>query len=261
MGSYESVRISIEEQVAILTIDRPPVNALNRQTLMEMEAAIEEISADANVRVIILTGAGQIFVAGADIRELDAADSYEKAFQITRSGQRLLNKIEACKKPVIAAINGRFALGGGSELAMACHMRIAEEGVRFGQPEIGLGVMPGWGGTQRLPRLIGSAKALELLLTSAQLTAAEACQLGLVNKVVPAGTALQEAKQIAKTITQFSARSVTSILSAVQIGLRRSLEEGLDYEAEQFALIFQTEDKKEGIKAFLEKRRPQFKHR
>lgn len=262
MGEYQYVHVTIEDRTAILTIDHPPANAFNKQTLGELEAAFDEVTANEQVKVIIITGAGQFFVAGADINEIFAVkDKPDEAKAFIRQGQELFEKIEASKKPVIAAINGRVALGGGNELAMACHIRIAEDSVQFGQPEIKLGIMPGWGGTQRLPRLVGKGKALELLLTGDNIKAQEAYRIGLVNKVVPVGTVVREAKRLAKVISMWGAKAIAAIIDSVNTGLETTLQEGLLYEAEAFAKLCETEDMREGVSAFLEKRRPKFQDR
>lgn len=193
MGEYRYIKVSVEDRAAVLTIDHPPANSFNSEVLGELEAAFDEAVASSDVKVIIITGAGQFFVAGADINEISAVkDDPEAALAFIKKGQNLFVKIERAKKPVIAAVNGRFALGGGNELAMACHIRIVEDSVQFGQPEIKLGIMPGWGGTQRLPRLVGKGRALELILTGDNIKAQEAYRIGLVNKVVPVGTVVRK---------------------------------------------------------------------
>ncbi len=261
MGEYQFVKVSFEDRAAILTIDHPPANAFDRQTVMDLSAAFDEVTANEQVKVIIITGAGQFFVAGADINEINALKGYDDAYEVVRAGQILFNKIEHSKKPVIAAINGRACLGGGNELAMACHIRIAEDSVQFGQPEIKLGIMPGWGGTQRLPRLIGKGNALELILTGNNIKAQEAYRLGLVNKVVPVGTVVREALRWAKVLSMWGGVAMAAILQAVNEGLEMSLEEGLKHEADLFAKLTATEDMREGVSAFLEKRKPSFKDR
>ena len=261
MGEYQNMKVTIEGRTAILTIDHPPANSFDAQTVQDLEAAFDEVSADKNVKVIIITGAGQFFSAGADINTIAAVKGYEEAKEVLLKGQAIFNKIEASPKPVIAAINGRFALGGGNELAMACHIRLAEDSVSFGQPECDLGIMPGWGGTQRLPRLIGKGKALELLLTGDRIRAQEAFRLGLVNKVVPVGTVVSEAKRLAKKLSMQSLMVTGAIIDAVNDGLDMKLADGLLYEADLFAKLCETEDMREGIGAFMEKRRPQFKDR
>lgn len=262
MAEYQYIKVSVEDRIATLTIDHPPANAFNRQVVEELDAAFDEVTANDEVKAIIITGAGQFFVAGADINEIyEVKDKPEEAEAFIRKGQQLFLKIENSEKPVIAAMNGRFALGGGNELAMACHIRIAEDGLRLGQPEINLGIIPGWGGTQRLPRIVGKGKALEMMLTGDHITAQEAYRIGLVNKVVPTGRVLKEAKGIAKRIISKSALPIAAIIRAVNQGLEHSLEEGLAIEAQQFAALQGSEDMEEGLKAFLEKRRPQFKDR
>jgi enoyl-CoA hydratase len=259
MGEYQNIKVTVEDRAAILTIDHPPANAFDTQTVTELNAAFEEAIQNEEVKVIIITGAGQFFVAGADINEINRLKGYEDAFQVVRAGQILFTKIENAKKPVIAAINGRACLGGGNELAMACHIRIAEDSVQFGQPEIKLGIMPGWGGTQRLPRLVGKGNALELILGGGNIKAQEAYRIGLVNKVVPVGTVVREAKRWAKVLSMWGGVAMAHIIQSVNEGLEMSLEEGLKHEADLFAKLTETEDMREGVRAFLEKRRPNFK--
>jgi len=261
MGEYQNIHVTIEDRIAILTIDHPPANAFDRQTVMELDQAFDEVLNNDEVKVIIITGAGQFaFVAGADINELDKLQGYEDAKEVVLKGQELFSKIENSPKPVIAAINA-VCLGGGNELAMACHIRIASDRARFGQPEINLGIIPGWGGTQRLPRMVGRGKALELLLTGDMITAQEAYRIGLVNKVVPAGQVLKAAKDLARKIASKSKLPIAAILDCVNKGLEMKLEDGLLYEADRFAKLCETEDMREGVRAFLEKRQPKFKDR
>ncbi len=262
MAEYQYVKVSVEDRIATITIDHPPANAFNRQVVEELDSAFDEVTANEEVKAIIITGAGQFFIAGADINEIYAVkDKPEEAKAFIERGKELFNKIEASRKPVIAAINGRFCLGGGTELAMACHIRIAEAGVRIGQPEINLGIMPGWGGTQRLPRLVGKGKALEMLLTGDHITAQEAYRIGLVNKVVPVGQVIREARGIAKRIASKSALPTAAIIEAVNEGLEKDLRSGLEIETRQFLSLQGSEDMEEGLKAFLEKRKPVFKDR
>ena len=257
------VHLDVADKTAVLTVNHPPANALSSQVLTEIDAAFTAALADDQVKVIIITGAGQFFIAGADINEIKAVkDDPEAAAALIEKGQDLFLKIERSSKPVIAAINGRYALGGGNELAMACHIRLAEDSVQFGQPEIKLGIMPGWGGTQRLPRLVGKAKALELLLTGANLKAQEAYRLGLVNKVVPVGSVVREAKRMAAVIANWSALPIGAILTAVGDGLAETdLEDAMEIELKQFISLQGSEDMAEGIAAFLGKRRPKFHDR
>jgi enoyl-CoA hydratase/carnithine racemase len=261
MGDYQTVKVSVEDGAAIITIDNPPANAFNRQQLQDLEGAFDEAIANKEVKVIIITAAGQFFVAGADINEIFAVkDDPEAALAFIKKGQNLFLKIERAKKPVIAAINGRFALGGGNELAMACHIRIAEDSVQFGQPEIKLGILPGWGGTQRLPRIVGKGRALELILGGGNIKAQEAYAIGLVNKVVPVGTVVREAKRWAKVLSMWSALPMGAILTAVNDGLAENdMAKAMDVEAQQFVSLQGSEDMTEGLVAFREKRRPNFK--
>jgi enoyl-CoA hydratase/carnithine racemase len=257
------VHLDVADKTAVITINHPPANALNSQILNELDVAFDSALADAQVKVIIIAGTGQFFVAGADINEINQVkDDAQAAAALIEKGQNLFLKIERSPKPVIAAINGRFALGGGNELAMACHIRLAEDSVQFGQPEIRLGIMPGWGGTQRLPRLVGKGKALELLLTGMNIKAQEAYRLGLVNKVVPVGSVVREAKRMAAVIATWSALSIEAILTAVSDGLAEThLEDGMEIELQQFIALQGSADMAEGIAAFLEKRRPVFTDR
>jgi len=258
MSERQFIKMSVEEGVAVITIDRPPVNALNTQSMGELAAAIDEAAGDADVKVVVITGAGSYaFVAGADVGEIAKISSADEATALAKKGQAVLDKIEALKKPVIAAINS-VCLGGGNELAMACHIRIASDRARFGQPEINLGIIPGFGGTQRLARLCGPAKARELVLTGDMINAQEAQRIGLVNKVVPDGEVLKQAKGMAKKIASKGAVAVRLAQQAIGEGLKGSLAEGLAKEAELFGEVAKTEDMKEGVKAFLEKRQPKF---
>ncbi len=259
MAEYTNVKVSLEDRVAVLTIDHPPANAFNRQTLDDLEAAFDEAVANDQVKVIVITGAGQFaFVAGADIKEIVVVgQDPEQLRAFMLKGQALFNKIECSPKPVIAAINA-VALGGGMELSMACHIRIMADRARIGQPETNLGIIPGWGGTQRLPRLVGPAKAIELILTGDMINAQEAYRLGLANKVVPAGQVLQEAKGLAKKIAGKSALTNRAVLGAVVNGLRMPIDEGLRVELEQIGQLFGSNDAREGLTAFVEKRQPKF---
>jgi enoyl-CoA hydratase/carnithine racemase len=258
MGDYQNIKVSVEDRTAILTIDHPPANALDTNTVQELAAAFDEVTENEQVKVIIITGAGQFFGAGADINEIVELKTYEQAYEIVRMGQEFFMKIERSQKPVIAAINGRFCLGGLNELAMACHIRLAEDSVQFGQPEIKLGIMPGFGGTQRLARLVGKGRALEIMLGGGNIKAQEAYRIGLVNKVVPVGSVVREARRWAKVFSMWGGIAMASVLQATSEGLDLSLEEGMVREAEIFAKLTETEDMYEGLAAFLEKRRPKF---
>ncbi|MFQ6015136.1 MAG: enoyl-CoA hydratase-related protein [Anaerolineae bacterium] len=261
MTERQYVKVSIKAGVAILTIDHPPANALDSSTMQDLNDAFDEVLADDEVKAIVITGAGQFaFVAGADVNEIAKLETPKQAKETVLMGQAILNKIEASPKPVIAAING-FALGGGNELAMACHIRIASDRARLGQPEINLGIMPGFGGTQRLPRMIGRGKALEILLSGDPVNAQEAARLGLVDKVVPAGDVVRTAAGLGRKIASKGKLAIQAILEAVEEGSRTTLAEGLLIEAEKFAALVETEDMREGVTAFLEKRQPKFKDR
>ncbi len=256
---YENILVEKKMPIGYITINRPKVlNALNVKTVLELVAAFEEMANDDDVRVVILTGSGEkSFVAGADIKEFQNL-SPDGARQYAMRGQKLLNLIERLGKPVIAAING-YALGGGCEIAMACTIRIASENARIGQPEVGLGLIPGYGGTQRLPRLVGKGRAYEMILTGQHIDAARAEQIGLVNKVVPQASLKEECEKIAKAIAKQAPLAIRYCLEAVDRGLNGSLDDGLALEADLFGLVFGSEDVKEGVSAFLEKRKPGFK--
>ncbi|MBV9924073.1 MAG: enoyl-CoA hydratase/isomerase family protein [Acidobacteria bacterium] len=245
--------------IAYVTLNRPKVlNALNKATWADLRAAFEDARDDAEVRGVILTGAGdKAFIAGADIGELATAGAVQ-AEESSRFGQDVLNLVENLGKPVVAAVNG-FALGGGCETAMACTIRLAAEHARFGQPEVKLGVLPGGGGTQRLPRLVGKGRALQLILTGEMIGAQEAYRIGLVNEVVPAADLITRAETILKQIFANAPLAVKFSLEAVNKGMETSQSEGLALEASFFGLCAGTEDKKEGTQAFLQKRAAQFK--
>ncbi len=261
MTTSQYVKVAVEERVAVVTIDHPPVNALSRAVVQELGQAVETLKTDAAVKVVIITGAGSLaFVAGADIKEIAKINSKEQAIDLARQGQAVFNKIENLEKPVICAVNA-ICLGGGMELAMACHMRIASDKAKFGQPEILLGIIPGFGGTQRLLRLCGSPKAREIILTGDQISAKDALDIGLVNQVVPEGRLLKEAVGLAKKIAFRPQVAVRLILRAIKEGVEISLVKGLELEANLFGEISQTEDMKEGVRAFVEKRQPKFQGR
>jgi enoyl-CoA hydratase len=255
---YEFLITERDAGVCVLTINRPKVlNALNAGTLTELGAAFDDFAADAGVRAIVITGAGEkAFVAGADITEL-AVQTPVGGRDHARRGQKLFDRIERFGKPIIAAVNG-FALGGGCELAMACTLRIASENARFGQPEINLGLMPGYAGTQRLARLVGRGRALELLLGGDSIGAEEAWRIGLVNRVVPAASLMDEVRKMAHALASKPAVAVRFILDAVASGLEMPFAEAEDHEATLFGLVSTTDDMREGTRAFLEKRKPTF---
>src|ERR1700750_1185607 len=256
-----NVQYEKKDSIAYVTVNRPKVlNALNTPTWTDLQAAFEDAKADASVRGVILTGAGdKAFIAGADIGELAHVDAYD-AEESSRFGQGVLDLIENLGKPVIAAING-FALGGGCETAMACTMRIAAEHAKFRQPAVQLGILPGGGGTKRLPRLVGKGRALQLILTGETISAQEAFRIGLVNEVVPAGDLIDRAEAILKQISANAPIAVKLSLEAANKGMDTSQAEGFALEASYFGICAATEDKKEGTSAFLEKRAPKFRGR
>jgi len=252
--NYETLLCEVKDQVARVTLNRPQVlHALNAQVFDELEAVMRALAEDLEVRVILLTGSGEkAFAAGADINEIAEADVSSGEAK-ARRGQEVFRFIETCGKPVIACING-FALGGGCELAMACTMRLASETARLGQPEVKLGLVPGYGGTQRLPRLIGQPMALKLLLTGEMIGAAEALRIGLVDEVVPAERLMERAEVLAKMIAGMAPLAIAGCMEAVRWGSALGLDAALEVEAEIFGRLCGTADKAEGTKAFLEKR-------
>ncbi|HEY74381.1 MAG TPA: hypothetical protein G4N99_14060 [Thermoflexia bacterium] len=262
VGDWQNIQVEIKDRVAVLRVDHPPVNSFNAQVVAELEQAVDALLADDGVKVIIITGGGsRAFIAGADIPEIKAALEQPDGLKETATrGQALFLKIERAAKPIIAAING-FCLGGGMELAMSCHMRICSDKAKLGQPEINLGIIPGWGGTQRLPRLTNKSKAIELILTGDMITAQEALRLGLVNKVVEHDTVLEEAQELAHKIASKSSIPIAAALWAITEGLEATIEEGLKIEADEFGELAGSEDAREGVSAFLEKRPPQFQDR
>jgi enoyl-CoA hydratase len=261
LDHLENLLVERDGAVATITVNRPKVlNALNAQTLDELRRTILALKHDASVRAVIVTGAGEkSFIAGADINELSVqTPTGGRGHAMT--GQHVLDLIESLGKPVIAAING-YALGGGCELAMACTIRIAADTAKLGQPEINLGIIPGYAGTQRLARLVGRGRALELLLTGDQISAAEAHRLGLVNRVVPAADLLAEARKLAAALASKAPIAMAYIIDAVNKGLDMSLREAQVFEATLFGLVSSTDDMREGTKAFLDKRKAEFKGR
>jgi enoyl-CoA hydratase len=257
----ENVRTEIRDNICIITIDRPKVlNALNAQTVGEIAEAFEQARADASVKAVIVTGGGEkAFVAGADINEL-ARLTPISGKETSENGQRVFRAIETFPKPVIAAVNG-FALGGGCELALACHIRIASENAQLGLPEVTLGIIPGYGGTQRMVRLLGKGKALELICTGDRIGAAEAEKIGLVNRVVPAEQLMATAEEMAKKMASRGPLAVRAAIEAVMVGSDMGFDEGQVLEATLFGLLASSDDMKEGMSAFLEKRKADFKGR
>jgi len=252
--SYEMLLCDVKDYVARVTLNRPQVlNALSAKVFDELEAVMRALAADVEVRVILVTGAGEkAFAAGADISEIAEADVAAGEAK-ARRGQEVFRFIETCGKPVIACING-FALGGGCELAMACTMRLASETAKLGQPEVKLGLVPGYGGTQRLPRLVGQPMALKLLLTGEMIGAAEALRIGLVDEVIPAEKLMERAEALAKTIVGMAPLAVAGCMEAVRWGSGLGLDAAMEMEAEVFGRVCGTADKAEGTRAFLEKR-------
>jgi enoyl-CoA hydratase len=251
--AYELLTFDVADRIATITVNRPDkLNALNDALMDELRTAIAEARRRRDVGAVLLTGAGRAFVAGADIAELADQRAIEGKARAER-GQRVFRRFETSPKPTLAAVNG-FALGGGCELAMACHMRIASEAAKFGQPEVKLGIVPGYGGSQRLPRIVGKGRALQLLLTGEMIDAAEAYRIGLVNRVVPAAELIPAARALLTTILAQGPLAVAHCLEAVDRGLDMGLDDAIALEASYFGMLSATKDKEEGMRAFLEKR-------
>ncbi len=249
--------VEIDNKTAVVQINRPQVlNAMNSETMLEIESLMHQLNENNEVRVIIITGEGKAFIAGADIQELSTFNSLE-AREFGKLGRRVLSYIENMEKPVIAAING-YAFGGGCELALACDIRIAGERAKFGQPELKLGIIPGWAGTQRLSRLVGMGKAKEIIFTGDPLNASEALRIGLVNKVVPDENLMDEAKKFAEKMLQTGPTALKLVKTVMNRGLDSNFTTGESYESEVFGICFSTPDVKEGIDAFLNKRKPKW---
>jgi enoyl-CoA hydratase len=255
---YEFLTLAVDDRVATLTVNRPDkLNALNDATIAELGRAIDEVREREDIAGLIVTGAGRAFIAGADISEL-ASQTPTIAKERAQRGQAVFRRFETSPKPVIAAVNG-FALGGGCELALACHIRIASDKAKFGQPEVKLGTCPGYGGTQRLSRLIGKGRAIQLLATAEMIDAAEAYRLGIANSVVPADELMNAACEMMKAILANGPLAVALCIEAVDRGMEMSLEDAMVLEANHFGLLAATSDMAEGMKAFLEKRTPEFR--
>jgi len=251
--AYESIIFEKEDNIAIITFNRPEVrNAVNNQVRAEFTAAIAEVEADDDIKVLILTGSGKAFASGVDIKEFSKTTPYH-----AHNLFRLAERVEKLPKPVIAAVNG-FSLGGGNEIALGCDIIIASERAKFGQPELNIGIIPGGGATQRLPRMIGVCRAKELIFTSDIITAEEAFNLGMINRVVPEDQLMPTAKEIAKKIATKSPAALKLAKQAINYGMQTNLESGLKYEYELYSLSLGLEDKVEGVNAFLEKRPPKF---
>ena len=257
---FKFLTLEVADRIATLTVNRPDkLNALNDATIAELGQAIDQIRVNDSIGGVIITGAGRAFVAGADISEL-SSQTPVLAKARARGAQDVFRRIETCPKPVIAAVNG-FALGGGCELAMACHIRIASDAAKFGQPESKLGLLPGYGGSQRLPRLVGKGRAVQLLITGEMIDAAEAYRIGLVNKLTTTNDLMTTAKEMMRLILANGPLAVALCIEAIDRGLEMSLEEGLILEANHFGLLAATQDMKEGLTAFLEKRSAKFQGR
>ena len=260
MEEYNNVLYRVEDNIAFITINRPKsLNALNTETLRELDRAVSQAGAADEVKAIIITGEGRAFVAGADISQMRDL-TVQEGRSMTILGQEVFTRIENLDKPVIAAVNG-FALGGGCELAMACDIRVASDKAKFGQPEVNLGIIPGYGGTQRLPRLVGKGAAKYLIFTGEMIPAEEAFRIGLADKVVPAEELMSSAVSIAKVIMSKAPISIKMAKHAINNGLNVDLKSGIAYEAEAYTTTFSTEDRIEGMSAFLEKRPAGFKNK
>ena len=253
---FETITLAREDGYAVMTLNRPPANAVSEQLITEVNAALNAVETDDSVRAVILTGAGdKIFCGGADLGSAFSGGDVE---QFIRFGNSVMRKIERFPKPVIAAINGH-AMGGGMEIAMACHLRLMKETARMGQTESNLGIIPGYGGTQRLPRLIGRTKALEFLLLGTQIPAPECLALGLVNRLSKEGETVNDAKALARQLAKRAPLATAAIIKAVDEGLEAPMAKSIDIELEQFLPTLRSEDASEGIQAFFAKREPQFK--
>lgn len=257
---YNNILFEAKEGIGYVTMNRPKaLNALNTEVVAELDDLFTKIEADDEVKAVIITGAGRAFIGGADIAYMGALDGL-KGREFVMQGQAVMDKIENLSKPVIAAING-FSLGGGNELAMSCDIRIASEAAKFGQPEVNLGIIPGYGGTQRLPRLVGKGVAKKLILTGAMIGAEEALKIGLVDEVVPAEELMTKVEEMAKTIMTKAPIAVKMAIAAINNGMNTDLRTGVQFEAEAFQTTFNSEDRVEGMAAFLEKRPAEFKNR
>lgn len=257
---YENIKYEVNNGIGYVTINRPKaLNALNMDVLNDLYAAFTEIEADASVKAVIVTGEGKAFVAGADIAQMSQLNALEGR-EMMIMGHKVMNLIEAIEKPVIAAVNG-FALGGGCELAMACDIRIASEKAKFAQPEVGLGIIPGFGGTQRLARLVGKGMAKYMIMTAEMISASEAHRIGLVEKVAAPEDLMAEAVRVAETIASKAPIAIATAKSAINNGYDMDMKSASKFEIETFTAAFGSEDKTEGMAAFLEKRAPEFKNK
>ncbi|MBI2095671.1 MAG: enoyl-CoA hydratase/isomerase family protein [Candidatus Omnitrophica bacterium] len=258
MPDFQWIQATLEDNTLVLKINRPPVNALGRQLLDELEQAVDYLQNEPKAKVaVILSGIPNVFIAGVDLKEMAQLTTSDEILKVIERGQAVFNKIENSAKPVLAAIQG-VCVGGGQELIMACHLRIASDRTRFGQPEMTLGIIPGFGGSQRLPRIVGPSRAAELILTGDIITPQEAFRIGLVNRVVSDGALIKTAKETAKKIARFGLPAIKAAMRAIGRGLDLPIQEGLKAEREEFLSLTQTRDMQEGIRAFLEKRQPKF---
>ena len=256
--SYQFLQLEIADKIAIVSLNNPPGNSLKMPLLQELDKMLDELHAHTEVKVIIITGAGKMFASGADIDEISKLTSKDLAKDMSAFGQKVFLKLESGPKPVIAAING-FCLGGGLELAMSCHIRIASDRALMGLPEIALGIIPGFGGTQRLPRIVGMSKATEMILSADQVRAEEALAIGLVNKVVSKDTLLEDAKKVAAKMVSKSGMAMSRALKSIALGSQTDIGKAMDIESTCFSELYGTHDMKEGVSAFLEKRKADFK--
>jgi enoyl-CoA hydratase len=257
---FTTIHVQVEEQIAVLEINNPPVNALTSTVFAELSIALDQLGESTDIRAVIITGIGnKFFVAGADIKQFPLLDEVSGK-ELATYGRKIFDRIADLNIPVLCAVNG-LALGGGCELALACDIRIASTTAKFGFPEVGLGIFPGYGGTQRLPRLVGSGKAKEIIFSGEAIKAEEAYRIGLVEKLAPEGESLQVAKELARKIISKAPIAVSTAKAVINQGIEMPLQEGLELESEHFAKLCNTEDKNEGTNAFMEKRAPQFSGR
>ena len=258
---YQNIKLEVKEGIAYVTVNRPKaLNALNTEVLSELLDAFTYVNNTPEVKIAILTGEGRAFVAGADIAQMRSLETAGEGREMTMMGQRVFEYMENIDKPIIAAVNG-FALGGGCEIAMACDIRIASEKAKFGQPEVNLGIIPGFGGTQRLPRLVGKGMGKYLIMSAQMIDAQEAYRIGLVEKVVPAESLIEECESLAKLIMSKAPIAVKMAKHAINNGLNTDLRTGVAYEAEAYTTTFGTADRVEGMSAFLEKRDAKFQNK
>ncbi|MCK6543874.1 enoyl-CoA hydratase-related protein [bacterium] len=260
MSTFQYLTLEIAEKIAIVGLNNPPGNSLKMPLLQELDRMMDELHANPEVKVIVITGAGKTFASGADIEEISKLTSQQQAKEMSAFGQKVFLKIENGPKPVIAAING-FCLGGGLELAMSCHMRVASDRSFMGLPEITLGIIPGFGGTQRLPRIVGLSKASQMILSGDQVRSEEALAIGLVNMVVSKDTLLDDVKKLAAKMTSKSAVAIKQALKSMKQGASLEMAASMEVESSCFAELYNSADMKEGVSAFLEKRKPNFQDR